>query len=504
MNTSETLDAIRKAMMTPVDIAKAGGITQATGLINYDLQRPALFLTPWGKVVTPLRNEIPRVKGDGGTATNWRAITGINTTRIPAGVSEGNRNAYISQSVVTRTSSYIGIGFENYATFESEYAAEGFDDADARAVQAALRSLMISEEQMIVGGNQSVALGTTPTPTGTGSATLGALPDGTYYVGCVALTHDGWLNATVTAGVVQTISRTNADGSTDTLYGGTAQPSVLSSGVTLNAGTSAQRVTAHVAPVTGAIAYAWYLGSSNTHQYLQQITTINSVNFNTALVTSARQDFQTLAATDNSKNVVNGTSYTFDGILYTSAFAGTGAYFASLATGTDGVGTVLTSDTAGGVNEINTAFKSFWDNYRLSPDTLWVNSQEANSINKIVIAGGGAPLFRYNMDAKSENFDVTGGVVVGSLMNKFTNQAVRVRVHPWVPPGTIMFTSKEIGAAYPMSGLGNVLEIRYRQDYYQTLWPLRTRKREFGVYADEVLIGYFLPAFGAITNIAAS
>jgi hypothetical protein len=33
----------------------------------------------------------------------------------------------------------------------------------------------------------------------------------------------------VTTGVVQTISRTNADGTTDTINGGTAQPSAQSS-----------------------------------------------------------------------------------------------------------------------------------------------------------------------------------------------------------------------------------------------------------------------------------
>ena len=62
----------------------------------------------------------------------------------------------------------------------------------------------------------------------------------------------------------------------------------------------------------GAVAYAWYLGSSASHLYLQQITNLNSVNFNTALVTST-QDFVALAATDYSALSSGTGQYSFDG-----------------------------------------------------------------------------------------------------------------------------------------------------------------------------------------------
>src|SRR5213076_229072 len=47
-----------------------------TGLTFYDLEAGAKFLYP---VLTPLRNEIPRVSGKGGIQANWKAVTGINT-----------------------------------------------------------------------------------------------------------------------------------------------------------------------------------------------------------------------------------------------------------------------------------------------------------------------------------------------------------------------------------------------------------------------------------------
>lgn len=497
MNVANVLDALKKAQQTPDPLNKAW--TTALGIVNYDLQRPALALYPWGEMITPLRVQIPRITStQGDTATRWKAITGINTTNLPAGVSQGNRSGVITTTTVDKTAAYVGLGLEDYVTFEADYAAEGFQDARATAVEGVLRSVMIVEEKMILGGNSSVELGTTPTPTPTGAATGGALSDATYYVACVALTADGYSRATVSAaGVVQQIVRSNADGTSDTINGGCAQRSAASSGVVLNAGTAVQRVSANVTAVRGAVAYAWYLGTSATVMYLQQITTINSVNFTTALDT-ATQAWGSLTAADYS---ALGT-YSFDGLMYSTGFKSTsGGYYVALATGTDGTGTKLTTDEAGGVTEINTAFQSFWDNYRLGPDTIWVAAQQALDINAIVIEGGGAPLFRFNMDASSPNMNIVGGVIVGSLMNKFTNATVRIRIHPNMPAGTILFTSKTI--PYPLSGVGNVVQMKCRREFYQTDWPLRTRKYEFGVYVDEVLQMYFAPAFGVITNIAA-
>lgn len=493
-----TLELMKAAWASPIGRARgdeaAKAWTTASGLVNYDLQRPAIALYPWGQEMTPIRADLPRVVSrEGDTATRWKAITAINTQNTPPGLSEGQRGGVISTTVVPFTAAYVGLGLEDYVTFEEDYAAEGFDDAKARAVEGLLRSLMISEEKMIYGGNSSVALGTTPTPTGTGSTTGGLLSDGTYAVGCVALTHDGWSRATVASGVVQAIVRTNADSSTDTINGGTAQPSALSGNVTLSAGTAVQKITATVTAVTGAIAYAWYLGT--TVKYLQQITTINSVAFTTALVTTT-QVFSSLAATDNSAD----STYSFDGLLYQGPFkAGSNSYLKVMATGVAGTGTPLTTDNAGGIVEFNTMFQSMYDNFRLGPDTLWMNSQEIINVNSKVVAGGAAPLFRFNMDASTANMSLVAGAVVGSVLNKVRNETVRVRIHPFAPPGTILATSKRI--PYPLSGVGNVAQMKCRREYYQTEWPLRTRKYEFGVYVDEVLQIYFLPAFAAITNI---
>ena len=70
-----------------------------------------------------------------------------------------------------------------------------------------------------------------------------------------------------------------------------------------------------------------------------------------------------------------------------------------------------------------------------------------------------------------------------------------------MPAGTILMTSKSL--PYPLAGVGNIVQIRTRQDYYQIEWPLRSRKYEYGVYVDEVLQHYAPFAGGAIQNIKA-
>jgi hypothetical protein len=147
-------------------------VTVGLGIVNYDLEEGAKLLFPWGAEITPLRNEIPRRKSSrGDTAHRWKQITGINTTNLPPGVSEGNRSGVVTTSEQDRLSSYAGLGLEDYVTEEARYAAEGFEDVLALASENLMKAVMISEERMIIGGNSSVNLGTTPAATPTARPT---------------------------------------------------------------------------------------------------------------------------------------------------------------------------------------------------------------------------------------------------------------------------------------------------------------------------------------------
>ena len=485
MNTTQqTLDLLKAMQPTALaeDIAKS--FSQSTGLVAYDLQPAAKTLYP---VLTPLRNAIPRVSGAGGTATNWKVITSINPTNIRPGVSEGNRGGVIADAVADRTAAYRGIGLENFVTYEADYAGGSFDDARARASQSLLNSVMIQEEQVILGGNNSLALGITPTPTLAASASGGTLATATLSVICIALTQIAFRNGSVAGGVPLTATRTNADGTTDTINSGMARKST---NATVSVTGPTGSATGTVAIVNGAVGYAWYWGAAGS-EVLGAITTINSV-----AITANATGTQTAASvvnTDDSRDTL-----VFDGILTQLMTAGSGAVIQNLATGTAGVGTVFTTDGAGGITQIETALAAFWDGSRLSPEIMWMSARTLTAINRLIIANGGAPLIRYAMDATGQS--MTAGTVVGSYLNKITNQALAIRVHPDMPDGMILFWSNTV--PYPVSNVGNLVQMKMRQDYYQIEWPRRTRRYEFGVYADGLLQNYFPPAFGLIRNAA--
>lgn len=480
--TDETLESIKAAQ----DINKA--YTQATGLVHYDLQAPALKIYP---VITPLRNQIPRVMGDGGTATHWKVITAINSGNVHAGVTEGQRGGTTSVTLSDKVASYKSIGLEDYVTFEADLAAVNFDDAKARAVEGNLLGLMIQEERMILGGNASVDLGTTPTPTTAIVASGGTLGASTINVYCVALTMAGKFESSVAGGVKTTYTRTNADGTTDTISGFHATKSAVAANV-ISTGTT-NSITATVTAVPGAVGYAWYWGTAG-NELLGAITTINSY-----VITATATGTQNITAitVNSSFNTLD-----FDGLFSQIIASGSGSYVQALATGTAGTGTTLTSDGAGGINEINTAFSSFWDNYRLSPEVMYVSSTVLLKINSLIIANGGAPLIRYQMDGNNPG-TLSAGTVVSTYLNKITNTSVKVEVHPDMPAGMILFYSSKLPAQYyKYTNAGNLLQIKTRKDYYQIEWPLRTRKYEYGIYADELLQNFFTPAFGMIYNIA--
>jgi hypothetical protein len=491
-DVTETLKLVRDAlgkgiMLTPDDLQKAG-ITVASGLIAYDLRAPALSLIP---VITPIRNKLPRVKGKGGDAIHWKAITGINTGQLSLGVSEGNRSGVITTATKDYLAAYRVLGLENFITFEADEASEGFMDAKADAALQLLRAVMIGEERVLYGGNTSLPLGTTPTPTLTTATTGGSIATGTTVsVIAVALTPDGYRRASLANGVVASLTRTNADGTSDTVGAGAAQKSANAT-VATGAGNT-NSVTATVATVPGAVAYAWFAGTAGNERIVA-ITTINSVVI-TALPGSG-QLASALPAADNSTDAL-----VYDGLLTYAMNAVNGGYYKALSTGTPGTGSKLTADGAGGVKEFTDAFRFYWDTYRLSPTHIWVSAQEMVNLAKILVDNNGAAIVRVNVDASGKNSSIAGGYRVESVLNPITNRHVAVDVHPDAVPGTVLFEVEEI--PYPLNNVRNVKEIDFSRDYWQVEWPLRSRKYEYGVYTRSVLRVSVPFTLGVITNIA--
>lgn len=477
-----TMDLVKQAHANPKAFdAIAKSFAQSTGLVAYDLEAPAKKIVP---VITPLRNMCPRVKSNGGdTATRWKAITAINTGNVHPGVTEGNRGAVIADAVTDLTASYIGIGLENSVSFEADYAAESFDDAKARAVENLLYSAILKEEDMLLGGNSSVALGTTPTPTGTAVAG-GSMAGATLKVICVALTYDGYRRSSLSGGVVQQISRTNADGTSDTINGGAAQKSSASADVTT--ATTNLSVQCTVTAVKGAVGYAWFIGASGAER-LQAITTTNTYT-RTAALESATQLASALASADYSRQ--NG--YSYDGFLYT-AFNTSGAGYTAL-------GATLTADGKGGVVEINNILGAYWDNLQLQPDAIWANRQQVNDITTKCVGSATSP-FRFNVNGGQAQGSLVGGGKVTEYQSPVDSSIIPIHVHPKIPAGTMLFTCQKL--PYALNNVGDTFRIKARREWYQVEWPLRTRKYEYGIYSDCVFQHYFPVSLSVLTNIYA-
>lgn len=493
--TQETLGMLKASLGTPKDQDLNKSVSISTGLVYYDLQAPAKNLYP---VITPLRNKIPRVSRKfSGNATNWKQITSILGSGYNAmgWVPEGQRSGTMSYTAVDKAATYVTIGEEDSLTFEAENAAQGFEDENAMVTFRLLQKMMQKEEMALLGGNRSLSLAAPATPTLSASGSGATLPALTYSVVAVALTFEGFKNSSVVGGVATSQTVTGADGKTFAVNGGSSNKS----GAATQAVTLGQTLFASVPAVQGAVGYAWYTGAAGSEK-LEKITTVNSAAFSAPLAGTGQ------AATAVTANCSVNASLAFDGLLTQALNPANLAYVNVLPTGTAGTGTALTASGRGTVNEIDQMLQSMWDTYRISPTVLYVNSQELKNVTSKCLSNSSGPLLKYEQDAASGgNYNLTAGGTIGWYFNPFTPNGgakIPVLIHPDLPAGTIIAWAETLPPWYQSNEVPNVAEVITRKDYYRMDWPLRTRQREYGVYAKETLAIYATFACGVLCNIA--
>jgi hypothetical protein len=491
--TAESIALTRTAMGVNDELIKAFAQPAAgfTGMQNFSLEPVAKFLIP---VLTPLRNRIPRKMALGGTQANWKAFTALNSSNLEIGLSDGNRGGVMSTASADYAAVFKQMGLEDSITRGAKLAAEGFIDLIATGQTNLLWATMLAEEALDLAGNTSMALGACAQPTAADVATGGAVPFNTAVSIRVApLTQAGYASGSVALGVRGLVTRINADGTTDTYGGGTGIAGTARVVTTANDAASTHSIAASVAVKAGAFGYAWFWGASGT-ETLGALTTINSLVITTA-TGSGTQLVTALGGSDNSTNAL-----IYDGIMTQAMKSGYGGYFLSMATGTAGTGTPLTADNHGGVVELDTALKYFWDTSRMSPDTIWVASQEANNITQKVLSSGNAGGQRFMIESKQGN--VTGGDLVTGYTNRFGlggSRVIPIRIHPNMAAGSIMFDTERL--PYPTNGVDDVLVKKLRQDYLAETFPQTSRKVPLAVTFDGVLQNYAPFAFGVINNI---
>ena len=491
--TEETLRLMKESL---AEGRLAKNVTIGAGLNAYDLQAPAKNLYP---IITPLRNSLPRVQRlNPGDAARWRTIGSIAGSGFDAigWVPEGQRTASMSYVATPQVAPYVTLGEEDTVTFEAEAAAQGFEDVNSTATLRVLQKTMRKEETALLGGNTSLALGTPAAPVLSASGTGATLPSATYSVIVVGLTFEGYRNSSVSAGIATSKTITGNDGNTYTINGGSSNRSAN----TTQAVTLGQTLFATSAIVNGAVSYAWFVGPAGS-ETLQAITSLNSVAISAPLLSG--QQTATSITADNSRN----PTLAFDGLLTVGFNPVNSAYVQSLATGTAGTGTFLTASGRGSVVEIDNMLIQMWNAYRISPTVLYVNVQEQKNITVKCLTNASGPLLRYTVGADGGEggpYGISASGLVRWYYNPFSVDGgfdIPVRVHPDLPPGTILALCERLPVWYQSNQVPNVAEVLTRRDYYRVDWPLRTRRREFGVYSEEVLAVYAPFGVGILTNI---
>ena len=511
--------AVMKAQADAVQELAKAGVTTATGFNFYDLRGPAYFLFP---ILTPFIQMIAkkgRVNAGFGTAAHWKATRNPNSTNVYAGVQEGQRNALGTPDEIDYLATYKELGMEGGASFTSEWAGEGYTDNLADEHFRNLARLRLQEEMMTLLGNSGTAagnlgfqLGQAPNVTATlvtsdtfnspATAGFGSATNVSAYV--VALTGMGmnpggqggyYAPPTVASGFTPTAVRTNIDSTTVNVNGGCSSVSNASSIVLTN--TTAKWVQLTCAAVKGAVAYAWFVDTTDG-------TTPSTANAKLAAITNCPK--AVIGATPAGTMLANATGLSTDYSSQATDFDGLLTYAFKNGLWTDMAGGSFTPAGNGLVKEIESDLLYLWNNYQAQPDAIWCSADVRAALDQAVIyssTGTNSYIFQYQRDGQG---GLLGGFLVSAYKSKYSinpegGAAIPIRLHPMLPSGTLYYDINT--NPYPHSRIPAVREFLAQRDYYAIEWPVVTRQWTFGTYVHEVL-AHYMPWVSAVrTGIGA-
>lgn len=518
MNISEETLAMLKGSLRKDN--QTAGIATATGLNFFYLEPQAKNIYP---VFYPVLASTPRVnpmfngQRVGGTAVNWKAIVAIDAGGDPS-ISEGNRNEFMNLTERDYNSTFKFLGKDTEVSFQAQQSGLGLDDNIALAQLAMLNALLNDEERMLLygnsgpsgsGGNNGYALGTTPTPgTPTTATSGGSIPaSSTNAVFCVALTAWGTQKATST-GVALPRLRTNSDGSSDIINGGTAVISAVSANVATTGSTSVLNVS--VTPVQGAFGYAWYISQNasptTANAFFSAVTSTATAVLTTYNASNQAGNAQSSTITGAPGNLTADHSYNnlnFDGLTtwtINTASASQPSYYKDL----NGAG--FTSNGDGSIAEFEAVADFLWTNYKASVDKIYAGGNLIQSISKAILTANAGPGAQRIMFQSDEAGRLVGGTKIAQYRWKYSNTAapkvIDVMAHPWLPQGAVYFDITT--NPYPAAGntIPAVRRIVSLEDHFSIKWPYRKLEHELGVYCFETLEHYIPFASGLIVGAA--
>jgi len=266
-----------------------------------------------------------------------------------------------------------------------------------------------------------------------------------------------------------------------------------------------------VAAVPGAVGYAWYVSQTTGTERLAIVTASNQV-----VLTKAPGSGQLASALtgDNSQNqllpdgMITQCFYGSFGTAPGTAMATNQILPSGVTINGNSGSVIMTAATANtgltiqgsNVVEFDSFLQAGYDQYKIGFDRILMSSRDIGVFTgQFLSAGSSTYPFMMTFSPSEEQGVLMAGRRINAYHNKFFGNTLPIEIHPYMPPGTVMFWSDKV--PYELPGVANILQVRTRMDYYQIQWPLITRRYEYGVYMDEVFECNFPPAFGIINNL---
>lgn len=497
------VDEIKKALSSDGVAINNAGIDTTSGGYGLDMVGAAAVL----KINTPFIDELLPTLDAGGTglaAQYWsvNAKTG-RMGGVFGSTGDGLRGGVMSLDAVLGGATYKTIAVDGVVTDEARLIEEGVMDGLSLNVQAALiEAKRIHNAQCLFGRTTSASdiyapggIGSTGAVTVSVASSGGSIAAGTYSVKAVALAGMGyyktrrWLpNSTsfpASAGS-EILDRTitNGDGSTVTQKGGAAIISAAASTGAISG--SANVINASVAPVAGALGYAWFVGVAGSEVY-QGTTGVAHVS-----LLSLQSGTQAAAGNFVSDNSADALDH--DGLLTRMAMSDAGSRIITL---TNGSG--LTPTTDGGIAEMNAIFAGFYQDFDgYSPEYILTNGKGKLAISKALTDNSVKASKVVYMRQVGQEF--SAGNDATPVYNAIAGTSLPVYVDPYLPDGVILFGTKSIPSQYA-ANLSAPVAFRTRQNWKAEVWARRTRRWENTVSLNGALITPWRAGFGALLNV---
>ena len=428
----------------------------STGLVPFDLEAPAKLLTPRP---TPLRNSIPRVKGQGGSR-RFKVISGFtgtgtggigttqpgmteSTTNVGPGGLSYLRGPYISYAGYDVNLNYVTTSLSDSVSWQAEYQGAGFEDIRSLSNTALLYSTMLLDERLMIYGRGT-----------TGNGYAGAL--GTP--GSISL---AGVNASVSPNATSSLTGTTywvvvaADagdllGTTGTtMHQG---PATAAASVTVTAGQAIQVTVGTDVP--GALGYNLFVGSTSSGPFFYSGRTGYNVGYITSQPSGATVPQTTAGAADQSAVATN-----YDGLLTNTAASGGYTRRLNAAFSTTNPGA-----------EYQIAFGNLYESVKSDPEEIWMNGFDRLQLSNAIVNNGANSAYRVFVQNQDGMAGVKTGTVVQAIMNEVTGTEIPITVHPWFPQGNSLIRQKTL--PIPDSNVSETSVMVLPQDYVAVQWPV--------------------------------